>query len=316
MRDGARDYLTKPFVMGEFLARLELLIGPPETEANRCSVCRSRCGRLEHFLRRAAASSSNLLLTGETGVGKEVCARFLHALRAKAAPARSWPSTARRIPADLLESELFGHERVPSPVRTRVTSVTPSAPGRASCFSTRSASLRRSCRRSCLRLIESRSFHRVGGEQPIAIQGAARLRDQRRPDVAALPPAAFRDDLLLPDQRARAARPAAARARRRHRVADRPVLCRVRAHDRERCRRRFGAAPTRRRASTAGRATCASCSNRIERAVALAAGRWIMPGDLFPERLRPCGRDKPVHRVARHGAGGRREAPHPARARA
>ena len=44
MREGARDYLTKPFVMSEFLARLEQVMGPPEPQVIPCSACRRRCG--------------------------------------------------------------------------------------------------------------------------------------------------------------------------------------------------------------------------------------------------------------------------------
>jgi transcriptional regulator with PAS, ATPase and Fis domain len=64
----------------------------------------------ELFLRRAARVGSNLLLTGETGAGKEVCARFLHSLRDKAAGPFMAVNCAA-IPADLMESELFGHEK-------------------------------------------------------------------------------------------------------------------------------------------------------------------------------------------------------------
>ena len=56
-------------------------------------------------------TETTVLLTGESGTGKEVVARFIHRGSPRAATARSSPSTARRCPSTLLESELFGHEK-------------------------------------------------------------------------------------------------------------------------------------------------------------------------------------------------------------
>src|SRR3546814_14056306 len=62
------------------------------------------------LLRRVADLDSALLITGETGAGKEICARFVHQL----SPAAQQPFmvvNCAAIPNDLLESELFGHEK-------------------------------------------------------------------------------------------------------------------------------------------------------------------------------------------------------------
>jgi DNA-binding NtrC family response regulator len=61
-------------------------------------------------LRKAARVDVPVVLTGETGVGKEVAARFLHA----ASPRAAEPFVALNcaaVPRDLAESTLFGHER-------------------------------------------------------------------------------------------------------------------------------------------------------------------------------------------------------------
>jgi len=62
------------------------------------------------LIRQVAGHDSTVLVLGESGTGKEVCARAVHDL----SPRRNRPFVAVNcgaIPADLLESELFGHER-------------------------------------------------------------------------------------------------------------------------------------------------------------------------------------------------------------
>ena len=60
--------------------------------------------------RRSRARTSRSWLQGESGTGKELVAEALHR-GSPGAPGRSWPSTARRFPEGLAESELFGHEK-------------------------------------------------------------------------------------------------------------------------------------------------------------------------------------------------------------
>jgi DNA-binding NtrC family response regulator len=148
MREGARDYLTKPFVMSDFLVRLEQVVGSPDTPGDAVLGVSEAMRSLEQFLQRAARVNSNLLLTGETGVGKEVCARFLHSHRENLT-AHSWPSTARRSQLISWKASYSVTKREPSPGRMRGTSAMPSALGKACSFSMRSASLRRSCRPNC-----------------------------------------------------------------------------------------------------------------------------------------------------------------------
>ncbi len=66
---------------------------------------------IKELARRVAPTDAPVLIIGESGVGKEVLARFIHAAVEARAASRSSRSTARRCPHDLLESELFGHER-------------------------------------------------------------------------------------------------------------------------------------------------------------------------------------------------------------
>ena len=76
----------------------------------RCSASRPRCRRSRGSCAALRRLTTPVLVTGETGSGKEVCARFLHGVGAGAAGPFMAVNCAA-IPKDLMESELFGHER-------------------------------------------------------------------------------------------------------------------------------------------------------------------------------------------------------------
>lgn len=281
MRDGARDYLIKPFAMGEFLARLEQVFGWLEPGGDPVLGVSSAMRELEQFLRRAARVGSNLLLAGETGTGKEVCARFLHTQRAP--PLGPFMAVnCAAIPADLLESELFGHEKGAfTGAHARHLGYAERA-GKGVLFLDEISELAPQLQAKLLRVIESRSFHRVGGEHAVAFN--ARLVCATNANLAERVRAgAFRDDLYY----------------RINVIAHHVPPLRERIDDVEWLIDRFFAEFSRTiESDTVGISALAyeaarendwpgnvrELRNRIERAVALAAGRWIMPGDLFPER--------------------------------
>src|SRR5262245_31610084 len=66
--------------------------------------------RIEAILRKVAATDATVLILGESGTGKELVARAVHALSARADHAFV-PVNCGAIPSELLESEMFGHER-------------------------------------------------------------------------------------------------------------------------------------------------------------------------------------------------------------
>ncbi|MBI5496153.1 MAG: sigma-54-dependent Fis family transcriptional regulator [Deltaproteobacteria bacterium] len=123
MRAGARDYVVKPFEMEELLLRLGRVRRERELSAQMEQAARgpgaatgairgdSPATRL--LLDRidaAAVSDVSVLITGETGTGKEVCAHMIHQASHRAEKPFVAVNCAA-IPENLLESELFGHEK-------------------------------------------------------------------------------------------------------------------------------------------------------------------------------------------------------------
>ncbi len=123
MRRGARDYVQKPFDPVELIRRAENALSArhktQEVKELRRIVAQSSgfeaiisgsaaMARVESVVRRVARGNSTVLITGETGTGKELIARALHfASKRREKPLVTVNCPA--IPAPLLESELFGH---------------------------------------------------------------------------------------------------------------------------------------------------------------------------------------------------------------
>ena len=120
MRDGALNYLAKPIDLDELLATVQRATGMAKTAPVRFVaeqqlppyvVAQSPLMQaVFHDASLIAGSESRILITGESGVGKEVLADVIHAWSPRAAGPLVKVNCAA-IPETLLESELFGHEK-------------------------------------------------------------------------------------------------------------------------------------------------------------------------------------------------------------
>jgi DNA-binding NtrC family response regulator len=281
VRAGAVDYLTKPFDLASLVRKMRELLALRVHDAGGGVLGVSQAmRRIEVLLRRIALRSLPVLFTGETGVGKEVCARFLHL----ASPAAGEPFMAvncAAIPGELLESELFGHEKGAfSGAHQRHLGYAERARGGV-LFLDEIGELPSALQSKLLRVLEERSFHRVGGEASVPLR--ARIvcaTSENLPDRVRQ--GRFREDLLY---RVNAV------------TVEVPPL-RGRPEDISWLLGRYFSQFAGRDASElrgvsslaeetalahAWRGNVRELRNRVERAVALASGRWLMPSDLFPE---------------------------------
>jgi two-component system nitrogen regulation response regulator NtrX len=122
MQRGANNFLEKPLVDNRVLVTIESALHAERLEKENTGLRRQLAGRWElvgespamNLLRKqieqVASSDASVLITGENGTGKEVVARNLHLIGARAAAAFVTVNCAA-IPDELIESELFGHEK-------------------------------------------------------------------------------------------------------------------------------------------------------------------------------------------------------------
>ncbi len=179
MKLGAFDYLQKPFEVEELLVAVRramdhqrlrtqhsYLLSEREEDFNHYGIV-GRSRSMEEVIRRAelvAETKSTVLITGETGTGKELVARAIHSRSAQ----RDMPLikvNCAAIPDTLLESELFGH------VRGAFTGATTSKKGRfaladgGTILLDEIGTLSTTVQAKLLRVLQEREFEPLGSER-------------------------------------------------------------------------------------------------------------------------------------------------------
>lgn len=180
MREGAYHYVPKPFKNEVVLHLVRRAAERRELEREN-RLLRSRLDgvgeivgtsrRMEEvfeLIRRAAPARSNILVTGESGTGKELAARAIHRL----SPRREGPFVpvhTSAIPADLLESTLFGH------VKGAFTGAVASRKGlfeaahEGTLFLDEVGTITPETQTKLLRVIQEREIRRVGGVESLPV---------------------------------------------------------------------------------------------------------------------------------------------------
>ncbi len=210
MKLGAYDYLTKPYRIGELSALVTAAADKQQLKVDnqrlRAQIARknvelpdivAESPQMKEALRlvqRVAPSDTSVLITGESGVGKELIAQAIHRL-SKRAEKPFIDLNCAALQDTLLESELFGHEAGAfSGARTRKLGLFEIADG-GTLFLDEIMEMPMQLQSKLLRALETRSFFRVGGVKKVEVDVrlvAATNRDKEQ----AVADGIFRSDLM------------------------------------------------------------------------------------------------------------------------
>jgi DNA-binding NtrC family response regulator len=209
IKQGAADFITKPFQFDALLHVLRSAIEQRRLKSENAYlrsqledryridglVGRSRVMRdLFQLLETVASTSSTVLITGETGTGKELAARAIHHNSARRAN-RFVALNCSAIPETLLEAELFGHARgaFTGAVGTRQGRVEQAHKG--TLFLDEVGTMSPSLQAKLLRVLQEREFERVGDSHTIKID--VRVIAATHSDLAKMvAEGTFREDLF------------------------------------------------------------------------------------------------------------------------
>jgi two-component system response regulator FlrC len=168
MREGAADYLTKPFDAAVLLQMVSRFVGvSPQTDTQLIAVD-PRTREIAVLARRVAASDATVLLTGESGTGKEVFAHYIH----RHSPRTGGPFVAincAAIPENMLEAILFGYEK------GAFTGAHEAKPGkfelanRGTLLLDEISEMALGLQAKLLRVLQEREVERLGGRRPITL---------------------------------------------------------------------------------------------------------------------------------------------------
>lgn len=167
MREGAADYLVKPFDAQALLDRIARFARPQEPMGDLiASDARSR--DMVALAKRVAATEATVMILGESGTGKEVIARYIHNC-SKRAEGPFIAINCAAIPDNMLEAVLFGYEK------GAFTGAYQSTPGKfeqaqgGTLLLDEISEMEISLQAKLLRVLQEREVERLGGRKTIAL---------------------------------------------------------------------------------------------------------------------------------------------------
>jgi nitrogen regulation protein NR(I) len=208
MRQGAYDYISKPFKIEELQVICERALEQRRLK-HEVQVLRQEIGGRYQFgnltgkspamqevfrlIEQVAPSKSTVMISGKSGTGKELVAKAIH-YNSPRRDKRFVPVNCAAIPAELLESELFGHEKgaFTGAIQTKIGKFELANGG--TLFLDEVGTMRLDLQAKILRALQEREFTRVGGTRTIQVDVrviAATNQDLRQMVSEGL----FREDL-------------------------------------------------------------------------------------------------------------------------
>jgi DNA-binding NtrC family response regulator len=297
VKAGAHQYLTKPFATGELLTAVHAALEATEPQREQARMRRElpsapprivgasrQMRELFELVDRAARSASTILVSGASGTGKELVARAVH--EASERRGAFVPVNCSAIPADLIESELFGHTGGAFTGARQARSGLFEAATGGTLFLDEVAELPVPVQPKLLRALQEGAVRRVGADREREVDVRIVAATNRDLDEL-VRRGRFREDLYWRLNVIHVRVPPL-----RERPVDIPLLV---EHFLTRAADASGRAPLDIAPETLAIFTAYSwpgnvreLENAVERAVALARGSRIMPEDL-PQRVRSSG---------------------------
>ena len=193
MRSGACDFLLKPFEPQALLAHINKYELPASDDGAGVVAIDPASRELFSIAQRVAQTDATVLLTGESGVGKEVVARFIHRQSAR----KNGPFVAincAAIPDSLLEATLFGYEKGAFTGAQQAQAGKFEQAQDGTLLLDEVTEMPMSLQAKLLRVLQEREVERVGGKKPVALN--IRIIATSNRDMAeAVAKGVFREDL-------------------------------------------------------------------------------------------------------------------------